>query len=232
MEEGYSALVIQEVQKQEEAARYAKAAQARQGQWMTWEGVEKITGKELWEMETLKASFIIKATFGSASLQLIYIIKLTVPWEAAVEQAYERKKLGYEELTADVRQRGWTAKVRPVEMGYRGFIASSTSRLQHQGKHYGRKEPNNLEESIPQNPGNVPQNWGCASNKGLTPIEEMEGAAIDVRGSHCAGKGSEQDHNCSLKQGSEQVWFRIWKSKEKHTFQGRKKTWNLENLTA
>ncbi|KAG7525969.1 hypothetical protein JOB18_034423 [Solea senegalensis] len=29
----------------------------------------------------------------SASLKLVYIIKLTVPWESAVEDAYERQKL-------------------------------------------------------------------------------------------------------------------------------------------
>lgn len=33
-----------------------------------------------------------------ASLHLVYIIELTVPWEDAVEEAYERKKLRYTEL--------------------------------------------------------------------------------------------------------------------------------------
>lgn len=65
----------------------------------------------------------------SVSLKLVYIIELTVPWEGAVEEAYERKKLRYAELAAEVRQQGWRAEVRPVEVGCRGFIASSTSRL-------------------------------------------------------------------------------------------------------
>ncbi|KAK0156516.1 Retrovirus-related Pol polyprotein from type-1 retrotransposable element R2 [Merluccius polli] len=65
----------------------------------------------------------------SASLKLVYIIELTVPWEGAVEEAYERKKLRYTELAADAQQQGWNAKVRPVEVGCRGFVASSTSRL-------------------------------------------------------------------------------------------------------
>ena len=59
-------LVVQEVRQQEEAARCAKAvAQARQGQWMTWEGVEKrkISWQELWETEAFRTSFTIKAAY-------------------------------------------------------------------------------------------------------------------------------------------------------------------------
>ena len=65
----------------------------------------------------------------SPSLKLVFIIELTVPWESAVEEAYERKKLRYADLAADAQQQGWTTKVRPVEVGCRGFIATSTSRL-------------------------------------------------------------------------------------------------------
>ena len=65
----------------------------------------------------------------SASLKQVYIVELTVPWESAMEEAYERKKLRYAELAADAQQRGWKAKVCPVEVGCRGFVATSTSRL-------------------------------------------------------------------------------------------------------
>ena len=65
----------------------------------------------------------------SASLKLVYIIELTVPWEGAVEEAYERKKLRYADLAAEAGQRGWKAKVCPVEVGCRGFVATSTTRL-------------------------------------------------------------------------------------------------------
>ncbi len=40
-----------------------------------------------------------------------------------------KQKLRYTKLAADVQQRGWKAKVRPVEVGCRGFIANSTSRF-------------------------------------------------------------------------------------------------------
>lgn len=49
-----------------------------------------------------------------------------MPWEDAVEEAYERKSLKYTELAADVGQRGWKAKVCPVEDGCRGFVGKST----------------------------------------------------------------------------------------------------------
>ena len=57
-------LVVHEIRREEEAKRFAQAvAQANQGQWMAWEGVEerKITWKDLWEMEPFRDSFTITA---------------------------------------------------------------------------------------------------------------------------------------------------------------------------
>ena len=65
----------------------------------------------------------------SASLCTVYIIELTVPWEDAMEEAYVRKSLRYAELAADAEQRGWKAKVCPVDVGCRGFVGRSTTRL-------------------------------------------------------------------------------------------------------
>ncbi len=59
-------LVIEEVRRQEQATRCAKAvSQAKQGQWMRWEGVErrKFSWKELWGMEAFQTSFILRATY-------------------------------------------------------------------------------------------------------------------------------------------------------------------------
>lgn len=63
------------------------------------------------------------------SLKTAYIVELTVPWENFIEEAYECKKLRYAELAAEARQQGWHPKVHPVEVGCRGFVASSTIRL-------------------------------------------------------------------------------------------------------
>ncbi|KAJ8414647.1 hypothetical protein AAFF_G00038490 [Aldrovandia affinis] len=59
-------LVVEEVRREEETARSAKAVSlAKQGQWMRWEGMErrKISWKELWEIEASNISFIIRATY-------------------------------------------------------------------------------------------------------------------------------------------------------------------------
>lgn len=62
----------------------------------------------------------------SPSLHTINIIKLTVPWEAAVEEAFKCKSFKYTELASDAKQHGWKAKLCPVEVGCRGFVGKST----------------------------------------------------------------------------------------------------------
>ncbi|MGH0118021.1 UNVERIFIED_CONTAM: hypothetical protein FKN15_047026 [Acipenser sinensis] len=47
----------------------------------------------------------------SGSARLVHLVELTVPWEDAVDEAYERKKL------------------YPVEVGCRGFVAHSKTRF-------------------------------------------------------------------------------------------------------
>lgn len=54
--------------------------------------------------------------FWSPSLRRIFIVELTVPWDDSVDEAYERKNLR-------------KAEVRPVEVGCRGFVAASATRL-------------------------------------------------------------------------------------------------------
>ena len=65
----------------------------------------------------------------SSSLKKVYIIKLTIPWEDSVEEAYEQKHLRYAELSAEAKQRGWRTEVCQVEIGCRGFVATSTIKL-------------------------------------------------------------------------------------------------------
>ncbi|XP_078586276.1 uncharacterized protein LOC144868177 [Branchiostoma floridae x Branchiostoma japonicum] len=68
----------------------------------------------------------------------VLIIELTVPWEENIQEAYERKKLKYEELADQCKQQGWRSRVYPVEVGTRGFAGTSLLRLcrdlQIQGK--------------------------------------------------------------------------------------------------
>ncbi|KAK7898520.1 hypothetical protein WMY93_019373 [Mugilogobius chulae] len=152
-------MVVEEVRRQEEAARCAKAvSQAQQGRWMRWDGIakKKVSWSELWNMESNRLSFIIRATYdilpsptnlnlwlgedsacplcsAPANLKHIlvgfFIVELTVPWEEANDEAYERKKLRYSQLAAEAEERGWSVLVYPVEVGCRGFVANSTIRL-------------------------------------------------------------------------------------------------------
>lgn len=55
----------------------------------------------------------------------LFIVELTVPREAAVGQAFKRKRLRYYDLAAKA---GRTQLV-PTEVGFRGFTATSTTRL-------------------------------------------------------------------------------------------------------
>ena len=61
--------------------------------------------------------------------RIVYFVELTVPWEDRVEEANERKRDRYAELAEQAEQRGWSARVRPVEVGCRGFVARSTTAL-------------------------------------------------------------------------------------------------------
>lgn len=57
------------------------------------------------------------------------VIGLKVLWENAIKEAFERKKLWYASLASEAENKGWKIKVCPVEMGCRGFVASTTAKL-------------------------------------------------------------------------------------------------------
>ena len=79
--------------------------------------------------EIIETSLRPDLIIWSSSHKTCYIVELTVPWEAAVEEAYERKSLKYADLAAQIKQNGWQVDVLPVEVGCRGFVAKSTTRL-------------------------------------------------------------------------------------------------------
>lgn len=56
-------------------------------------------------------------------------VELTVPWEDATQQDFERNKLKFSELATEAEQRGWSAKIYPVEVGCQGFVATSAVKL-------------------------------------------------------------------------------------------------------
>ena len=56
---------MEEIHGQEETVRCTKAvSQAKQGQWVNWEGVEKkIRWRDLWSMEASRIRFMLGATY-------------------------------------------------------------------------------------------------------------------------------------------------------------------------
>ena len=56
-----------------------------------------------------------------------YFTDFKIPFQDAIEEAFERMKLKYAELVAEAREQGWQAHTRPVEIDVRGFVAKSTN---------------------------------------------------------------------------------------------------------
>ena len=61
----------------------------------------------------------------SNKIKKIIIWELTVPWEEHAEKAHERKKFKYDELLETCKNNGWNASCTPIEVGSKGFVASS-----------------------------------------------------------------------------------------------------------
>lgn len=57
----------------------------------------------------------------------VVLVELTVPWEDAVQEAYERNKSRYADLVVECLGKGCRATTYPVEIGCCGFVAKSTS---------------------------------------------------------------------------------------------------------
>ena len=47
--------------------------------------------------------------------KIVYFIEL--PWEDRVEEANELKKAKYAEMAGEAAQRGWSTRLRPIEIG-------------------------------------------------------------------------------------------------------------------
>lgn len=94
-----------------------------------WEMLADIGRQLVFPREIATTTLRPDLVLWSPSLKKVYIIELTVPWEDAVDEAYERKHLRYAELAAEAQHRGWNAEVRPVEVGCRGFVARSATGL-------------------------------------------------------------------------------------------------------
>ena len=61
----------------------------------------------------------------SRQQKCLIMVELTVPWETRIEENHERKRLKYNELCNEGIDNGWNCICYPVEVGCRGFVATS-----------------------------------------------------------------------------------------------------------
>lgn len=65
----------------------------------------------------------------SESTKQVVLLELTVPWEDRIDEANERKRAKYSELTSECRSNGWKTRCEPIEIGCRGFAGHSLQRV-------------------------------------------------------------------------------------------------------
>lgn len=107
-------------------------APARKGQlegtW-DWEMFVDVSQQLIIPPYIATSTLRLEMVLWSNNLHAVYFIELTIPWEDATDEAFERKMVRYVDLKAEAEQRGWRAEVHPVELGCQGFIATSTVNL-------------------------------------------------------------------------------------------------------
>lgn len=60
----------------------------------------------------------------SSYSKTVLLVEITIPWEAGMEAAWERKRLKYNDLAAECREAGWKTTIYLVEVGCRGFVGT------------------------------------------------------------------------------------------------------------
>ena len=53
------------------------------------------------------------------------MLELTIPWESRIDEAHERKRSKYDDLRSQCIDNGWDCWCLPIEVGCRGFVATS-----------------------------------------------------------------------------------------------------------
>ncbi|GFR94320.1 reverse transcriptase [Elysia marginata] len=75
----------------------------------------------------------------SPSTQQFIIVKPTVQYESRMEQAHTYKKKTYLDLTKELEESGYRAKIMSIEIGARGFVGSSAYDLLSKLSNSGNK---------------------------------------------------------------------------------------------
>ena len=57
--------------------------------------------------------------------KFIFLVALTVLWEDRLVTSHQLKKAKYQEIIDEANQKGWHSGLFPIEVGCRGFPATS-----------------------------------------------------------------------------------------------------------
>ena len=93
---------------------------------VTWEVAADLKGYErFFPIPTTKKPDLV---IWSEELKEVHLVELTVPHEDNISSAHERKENRYEALVGECEEAGWKAMHFPVEVGCRGYIATSITK--------------------------------------------------------------------------------------------------------
>ena len=92
----------------------------------TWEVAADLKGCErFFPVPTTKKPDLV---IWSEEEKEMHLVELTVPHEDNISSAYERKENCYEALVGECEEAGWKTMHFPVEVGCRGYIATSITK--------------------------------------------------------------------------------------------------------
>lgn len=77
----------------------------------------------------INTSLCLDIVMWSSGTKALLLIELTVPWGEEIEAAFERMRLKYSDLVSECKKAGWRTTIYPVEVGWRGFVGTSTACL-------------------------------------------------------------------------------------------------------
>ena len=72
------------------------------------------------------------------------MVELTVPYESRMDAANTYKRAKYTDLSKELEQKGYKARILPVEVGARGFVGASAHDLLSKLSIKGKKRTRSL----------------------------------------------------------------------------------------
>ena len=90
-----------------------------------WELQVDLKRKLIFPEEVAVTSLRPDMVLLSRSTKTILVVELTVPWEDRLAISHQLKKAKYQDLIDEAHLKGWYAALFPIEVGCRGFPATS-----------------------------------------------------------------------------------------------------------